>query len=172
MPRTPNGDTTIPMFDADNGFFYRLRPDENGHASARVAPVNYMIFARIITPAGGGQRKTVSIAGDAGLEVRFDTSYVIDARDAERLRPPTVQGQQTDPRVVVGSPIPALRHPRLHRVRLLRSAGRGRRERCESRREGVIGVELTHPRGQWKLVGNPVMIAGSPACSRVTASEV
>jgi len=98
----PNGDTTIPIFNADNGFFYRLRPDENGHASARVAPGSYMVFARIVTPAGGANRETFTIAGTAELDVRSDTEYVIDARDAERLHPPVVQGQETAPQVAVG----------------------------------------------------------------------
>jgi hypothetical protein len=98
----PNGDTTIPIFNGDNGFFYRLRPDENGHASARVAPGSYSIFARIITPAGDGNRETFTIAGTAGLDVHSDTSYVIDARDAQRLEPPTVKGQETEPGVAVG----------------------------------------------------------------------
>jgi subtilisin family serine protease len=98
----PNGDTTIPIFNADNGFFYRLRPDENGHATARVAPGTYSIFGRIITPAGTGSRETFAIAGTAGLEVDADTSYVIDARDARRLDPPTVKGQRTEPQVAVG----------------------------------------------------------------------
>jgi subtilisin family serine protease len=98
----PNGDTTIPIFNADNGFFYRLRPDENGRAKERVAPGNYMAFARVITPAGGGNRETFTIAGTSGLEVRSDTKYVIDARDAERLDPPVVEGQPTEPETAVG----------------------------------------------------------------------
>ena len=98
----PNGDTTIPIFDGENGVFYRLRPDENGRAVARVQPGTYSIFGRIITPAGGGRRETFTIAGTPALDVHSDTRYVIDARDAERLRPPTVDGQETEPRVVVG----------------------------------------------------------------------
>jgi subtilisin family serine protease len=98
----PNGDTTIPIFNADNGFFYRLFPDENGRASARVAPGSYSIFARIITPAGNGNRETFTIAGTPALDIHADTSYVIDARDARRLDPPTVKGQPTEPKDAVG----------------------------------------------------------------------
>ena len=98
----PNGDTTIPIFNGDNGDFYRLRPDEHGRASARVTPGSYSIFARIVTPAGKGTRDTFTIAGTAGLEVRSDTEYVIDARTARPLDPPTVHGQETEPQVAVG----------------------------------------------------------------------
>ena len=98
----PNGDTTIPIFEAEAGLMYRLRPDENGRATARIAPGTYSIFGRIVTPAGGGRRETFTIAGTPALDVHADTRYVIDARKAERLRPPAVEGQETEPRVVVG----------------------------------------------------------------------
>jgi subtilisin family serine protease len=98
----PNGDTTIPIFDGETGTFYRLRPDENGRATERVAPGSYSIFGRIITPARGDRRETFTIAGTPALDVHADTRYVIDARDAQRLRPPTVERQETEPRLVVG----------------------------------------------------------------------
>jgi len=98
----PNGDTTIPIFNGETGAFYRLRPDEEGHASARVQPGSYSIFARVVTPAGGGSPETFTIAGTPALEVDSDTSYVIDARDAQRLDPPVVKGHETEPQVAVG----------------------------------------------------------------------
>jgi subtilisin family serine protease len=98
----PNGDTTIPIFDGESGSFYRLRPDANGRASARIAPGTYSIFGRIITPAGDGERETFTIAGTPGLEVRSDTEYVIDAREARRVRPPVIPDQETEPRIAVG----------------------------------------------------------------------
>ena len=97
----PNGDATIPIFNGETGAFYRLRPDTNGVAHERVEPGSYSAFARVVTPtAGGGD--TFTIAGTPGLEVRADTEYVIDARKAERLRPPRVEGQETEPRAAVG----------------------------------------------------------------------
>lgn len=98
----PNGDVTVPIFNADTGAFYRLRPDESGYATARVAPGSYSMFARIITPAGGGEPETFTIAGTPELVVESDVSYVIDAREARRLDPPTVSGQPTRPEHLVG----------------------------------------------------------------------
>ena len=97
----PNGDVTIPIFSGETGAFYRLRPDTNGVAHARVEPGNYSAFARVITPTENGG-DTFTIAGTPGLEARADTEYVIDARQAERLRPPRVEGQHTEPRAAVG----------------------------------------------------------------------
>jgi subtilisin family serine protease len=98
----PYGDVTVPIFDGENGSFYRLRPDENGYAKARVAPGSYSVFARIVTPAGGDEPETFTIAGTPELIVDSDVSYVIDARQAKRLDPPTVSGQRTRPDDVVG----------------------------------------------------------------------
>ena len=97
----PNGDLTIPIFNGETGAFYRLRPDANGVAHERVEPGSYSAFARVVTPTEGGGN-TFTIAGTPGLEVRADTEYVIDARKAERLRPPRVEGQDTEPRASVG----------------------------------------------------------------------
>ncbi|HEX6324954.1 MAG TPA: S8 family serine peptidase [Jiangellaceae bacterium] len=98
----PYGDVTVPIFNADNGFFYRLRPDENGYAEARVAPGSYSVFGRIVTPAGGDEPETLTIAGTPELIVESDVSYVIDAREADRLDPPRVSDQRTSPEHLVG----------------------------------------------------------------------
>lgn len=98
----PNGETTVTAFNADNGFSYRLRPDETGYVKERVAPGSYSLFARIVTPAGGGEPETMAITGTPELIVDADTSYVMDARDAQRLDAPTVAGQQTSIEQAVG----------------------------------------------------------------------
>jgi subtilisin family serine protease len=98
----PYGDVTVPIFNGGNGFFYRLRPDENGYAKARVAPGSYSVFGRIITSATADEPETLAIAGTPELMVESDVSYVIDAREAERLDPPTVARQETTPDQVVG----------------------------------------------------------------------
>lgn len=92
----PNGDATIPIFNGETGAFYRLRPDAQGVATERVEPGEYMAFARVITG------DTFAIAGTPALQVRADTEYVIDARKAERLRPPRVAGERTQPSGIVG----------------------------------------------------------------------
>ena len=92
----PNGDATVPILNADTGQFYRLRPDETGHATARVAPGSYSVFGRIVTG------DSFAIAGTPALDVHADTQYVIDARKAKRVRPPAVAGQEIEPRVAIG----------------------------------------------------------------------
>ncbi|WP_162451361.1 S8 family serine peptidase [Phytoactinopolyspora mesophila] len=98
----PNADPTIQAVNAETGLMRRLYPDENGYASARVDPGSYSVFTRIVSPSDDGGRETLTIAGTTGLEVRSDISYVIDAREAQRLEPPTIQGQPTEARDFAG----------------------------------------------------------------------
>jgi subtilisin family serine protease len=98
----PNGEVAIVMFDGETGRSFALRPDEHGVARDRIPPGSYGLFAHVITPAGAGRRETYTIAGTPELVVRSDTEYVIDARDAVRLRPPRVAGQETEPEGLVG----------------------------------------------------------------------
>lgn len=92
----PNGDVTIPILNGETGAFHRLRPDANGVARERVEPGEYSAFARVVDD------DTFTIAGAPGLDGRADTEYAIDARRAERLRPPRVEGEDTEPRAAVG----------------------------------------------------------------------
>ena len=89
----------MPILNADTGRSTGCGRTRTAHATARVAPGSYSVFARIVTPVGD----SFTIAGTPALDVHADTQYVIDARKAERVRPPAVAGQETEPRVAVGA---------------------------------------------------------------------
>lgn len=78
------------------GTFFDVRLDERGEATVRTPPARFSVFSRVTTPAGDGEQKTFSLAGSAEVTVDRDTTYVADARDAERVRPPTISGQATE----------------------------------------------------------------------------
>jgi subtilisin family serine protease len=99
---SPHGDPTIQAVNAETGLTRRLYPDENGYVSARLAPGVYSLFTRLVSPGEDGASERLTIAGTAGLEVRADTAYVLDAREAQRLEPPTLQGQPTEARDFAG----------------------------------------------------------------------
>ncbi|UYM04066.1 S8 family peptidase [Solicola gregarius] len=90
----PMAESSVSLFNADTGRYYRVALDENGEGYARVDPGHYMGFGRIATPTANG-RVSYSLAGTPELVVDSDTDYTIDARDAKRLRPPRVVGQPT-----------------------------------------------------------------------------
>ena len=88
--------------------------------------------------------------------------YVIDARKAERLRPPRVEGQDTEPRAAVGITYSRQsRNARLHRVRLLRRGrGRGRPGLHHADGGGAPGVfETTF---KWRLEPTGRVRPGAP----------
>lgn len=77
------------------GGFQNVRLDENGQATARVAPGPYSMIAKVETPALNGEAATVAFAGSPEVVVDSDISYTIDARKAQRLDPATVEGAST-----------------------------------------------------------------------------
>ncbi|MQA79161.1 MAG: S8 family serine peptidase [Streptosporangiales bacterium] len=77
------------------GTFFDVRLDERGEATVHTAPARFSAFSRVTTPAGGGAPETFTIAGSAEFTVDRDTTFVVDARDAQRVRPPTVHDQAT-----------------------------------------------------------------------------
>jgi subtilisin family serine protease len=98
----PNASPKLNLQNAETGAFYGLEPDAQGHVTARIPPGTYSLTGRIVTPARAGHQGTFTVAGTPELEVRSDTRYVMDARAGERLRPPTLEGQETEPRMGVG----------------------------------------------------------------------
>ena len=98
----PNADPSVFAFNADDGHSYRLFPDAEGHASARVSPGHYSIQARVVTPAGNGDPRTMTITGTSEVVIDSDRSYVLDARNGRRLQAPTVAGQQTRATIAAG----------------------------------------------------------------------
>lgn len=70
--------------------------DENGRATARVRPGPYSVMAVIDTPAVDGKPASWSVSGSAEVMVDADMSFTIDARDAKRLEPATVEGERTE----------------------------------------------------------------------------
>lgn len=78
------------------GTFFDVRLDERGKATVRTPPARFSVFSRVTTPAGDGEPETFTIAGSAEVTVDRDTTHVVDARDAERVRAPTISGQATE----------------------------------------------------------------------------
>lgn len=85
----------VPMQNLDTGGFVRAFLDEQGHASLRLPPGHWTAFARIETEASGEGPGSLTIAGTPEVDVHAATSLVIDARDAQQLRPPVVAGMPT-----------------------------------------------------------------------------
>ncbi len=83
----------VPLQNVDNGYFYRAQLDDAGRARLRVAPGTYSAVTMIHTEEEVGT--TTTVAGTPDLDVRAATSFTIDARDAEPVRPPAVHGQDT-----------------------------------------------------------------------------
>ncbi len=75
--------------------FANINLDENGDGGARLPAGYYSAFSRIITPPGSAPTETFTIAGSAEVNVTHDTSLTIDARDAKRLRAPTIDHTAT-----------------------------------------------------------------------------
>lgn len=97
----PGADPTIPIFNGVTGGFIRLHPDENGQVSQRIPAGEWMVLARVYTPADGADPGTITVTGTAGLTVEEDTAYVLDARAGQALEPATVATQDTAPRLAV-----------------------------------------------------------------------
>lgn len=83
------------VFNYDTGGSSTLTLDANGSASVRMDPGRYNIFSAVTTPASGDRPETFALAGTADLAVTGDTSYVVDARKAQVLGAPTVDGSKT-----------------------------------------------------------------------------
>jgi subtilisin family serine protease len=112
---TPYAGGKVTAFDYVTGNSNNLTLDAQGTAKARLAPGRWSLLSAVTTPAGarrsaaprsaaplsgeagpgGAQPATFALAGTAELAITSDTSYVIDARKAQVLRAPTIDGQPT-----------------------------------------------------------------------------
>jgi len=92
---TPYAGGTASVFNYATGNSSTLHLDENGTARVRLEPGQLVITSAVVTPAAGSRPETFALAGTAELPFTRDTSYVIDARKAQVLRAPTVEGQKT-----------------------------------------------------------------------------
>ena len=92
---TPYAGGQVSVFNYANGGFINLTLDENGTARARLDPGRLTIFSAVETPADGDRPETFALTGTAELAFTGDTSYVLDARKAQVLTEPTVEGRQT-----------------------------------------------------------------------------
>ena len=98
----PDARTYVYAMNADTGQKYRMELDSQGRASARVRVGHYNVFAHVATPARDSKPASLTFAGTSDLLVDSDTSYLIDARDGERVRELGVQGQRTRATTAVG----------------------------------------------------------------------
>ena len=83
------------VFNYDTGGSATLHLDADGVGSIRMDRGRYGIFSGVITPAAGQQPETFALAGTADVLVAADTTYVVDARRAKVLTPPTVEKVKT-----------------------------------------------------------------------------
>jgi hypothetical protein len=83
------------LYPRFGGGFTTVRLDENGQGTGRVAPGPVSMIARVETPASGDEPATVAFAGSPEVLVDKDMSFTIDARNARRLQPASVEGQTT-----------------------------------------------------------------------------
>lgn len=89
----PYGGGQATVFNYDTGGSSNLKLDANGTGSVRMDPGHYAIFSAVTTAIGG--QETFALAGSAEVAVTKDTTYVVDARRAQVLRAPTVEGRST-----------------------------------------------------------------------------
>ncbi|MEV0430912.1 S8 family serine peptidase [Micromonospora sp. NPDC050495] len=87
-----NGDNFYP---GTGGGVALVHLDENGQGTARMSPGPVSLMATVVTPAADGTPATVSMAGSPEVMLDSDMSYTIDAREAHRLDPATVEGVRT-----------------------------------------------------------------------------
>ncbi|MEV6288060.1 S8 family serine peptidase [Kribbella sp. NPDC051770] len=86
---TPYAGGKVTAFDYEAGNSLNLTLDANGTARARLAPGRWSLLSAVTTGS------SFALAGTAELAITGDTSYVIDARKAEVLRAPAVEGRST-----------------------------------------------------------------------------
>ena len=104
---TPYAGGEASVFNYDTGGSASLQLDADGTGSIRMDRGQYGIFSAVTTPAGEGQPETFALAGTADIPVTSDTTYVVDARQAKVLQPPTVEKVKT---AVIESAISISRH--------------------------------------------------------------
>ncbi len=104
---TPYAGGKASVFNYDTGGSATLHLDADGTGSIRMDHGHYGIFSAVTTSAGGDQPETFALAGTADLAVTRDTTYVVDARQAKVLQPPTVEKVKT---TVIESAISISRH--------------------------------------------------------------
>ncbi|MGC4941732.1 S8 family serine peptidase [Kribbella sp. DT2] len=107
---TPYAGGKVTAFDYVTGNSNNLTLDAQGTAKARLAPGRWSLLSAVTTPAstdaaplstdagarpGEARPATFALAGTAELAITGDTTYVIDARKAQALRTPTLDGQPT-----------------------------------------------------------------------------
>ncbi|GAB3430816.1 S8 family serine peptidase [Actinophytocola sediminis] len=78
------------------GGIVTVQLDENGQATARVAPGAVSMIARVETPAHGDEPASVSLTGYSEVTVTSDVEVTIDARKALPVKPATVAGASTE----------------------------------------------------------------------------
>ncbi|MPZ94027.1 MAG: S8 family serine peptidase [Propionibacteriales bacterium] len=86
----------VTMVNGDTGGYANVALDAEGAARVRLPPGHWSALSRIVTPARGGVPETFTIAGTTELDVSADTTYVVDAREAEQVRAPTVYRTGTE----------------------------------------------------------------------------
>lgn len=84
------------LYPRFGGGFTTVRLDENGQGTGRVAPGPVSMVAKVETPAFGDDPASVAFAGSPEVMVDKDISFTIDARNARRLEPAKVEGQDTN----------------------------------------------------------------------------
>lgn len=104
---TPYAGGQASVFNYDTGGSASLKLDANGTGFIRMDRGHYGIFSAVTTPAHGDQPETFALAGTADIPVTSDTTYVVDARQAKLLQPPTVEKVTT---AVIESAISISRH--------------------------------------------------------------
>ncbi|GAB3824953.1 hypothetical protein GCM10028799_43960 [Kribbella italica] len=86
---TPYAGGKVTAFDYVTGNSNNLTLDAQGTAKVRLAPGRWSLLSAVTTGS------TFSLAGTAELTITGDTSYLIDARRAQGLRAPAIEGQPT-----------------------------------------------------------------------------